>query len=781
MPTIPRVKCTYFLLIEDKCDFTNDTNTEIYGKLVKEVIETYPDGGLPAIVPVNNDLNFEMTIYSNQLSLLNGSNPNRTNLSVIDLGDCAKKLIQANHLPENTDLIVLKLENLSKDKNGKSVQYEVYAPGTGQKLDLSVCSDIKIEIKYPVVLDDETKKLYDELKSQGYDLFDKNNKFYTDICTPYKSDDGTDIILADRNNDFFAKHEIVCQANCEFSSYNDASSYVSCKCDAVESDRMEAEEPAKVTAKTNFDSFVDILAYSNYKVLYCYKLVFRAVTFYKNFGSILTMLYFIGYCISFGFFWYNGFLTPLKIEIAKLFKKKHDIRNLRSNIDNDKNKIQNLNKITKVNIVSNTKLKEVFEKNDDKNKIPKIIGNKDITMKSNDLIDSKANMNTVNTKGNLKRTLKNRRSNRNVHIVDLNNKEIKQKENMERNKNITYTTPENKNIAIKSYKNQTIKTNVLKENFPPKKKGDLIDNNDENNLKSNLGSDKNLIEDDIVIHKSRSNLKISSLKEQKSFTKEDLSLIKDSQKSNINLGKEKPRPEDNPEKKEKKVYDDYELNHLEYSEALKNDYRLFLRIYWSLLKREHPIIHTFLAWNDYNLFFVKLSKFFFLVTTVMALDALFFSNDAMHDIYTSGGSFNFGTHFVQMVLSIIVYEAFQVLLNYLTLTDIDYYKIKGKKDTISQIEVVNIIKCIKYKLMGFYISTFLIFLFYWYLNSAFCAVYEYTQGPFAIDTFVCLIFAWIYPLALYLAPAGLRKFSFVCLRMKGLRIIYRVSQFIPIF
>ena len=554
----------------------------------------------------------------------------------------------------------------------------------------------------------------------------------------------------------------------------------------VESERIEAEQPTKVTEKKDVDSFIDILKFSNYKVLYCYNLVFRGVTFYKNFGSILTMLYFIGYCISFGFFCYKGFLTQFKLEIAKLFRKKHDIRNIRANFDsniniNNKIKIPNINKDTKINIVSNTKLKEVFEKNDDKNKIPKIIGNKDITMKSNDLIDSKANMNTANTKGNLKRTLKNRRSNRNVHIVDLNNKEIKQKENMERNKNITYTTPENKNIAIKSYKNQTIKTNVLKENFPPKKKGDLIDNNDENNLKSNLGSDKNLIEDDIVIHKSRSNLKISSLKEQKSFTKEDLSLIKDSHKSNINLGKEKPRSEDNSEKKEKKVYDDYELNHLEYSEALKNDYRLFLRIYWSLLKREHPIIHTFLAWNDYNLFFVKLSKFFFLVTTVMALDALFFSNDAMHDIYTSGGSFNFGTHFVQMVLSIIVYEAFQVLLNYLTLTDIDYYKIKGKKDTISQIEVVNIIKCIKYKLMGFYISTFLIFLFYWYLNSAFCAVYEYTQGPFAIDTFVCLIFAWIYPLALYLAPAGLRKFSFVCLRMKGLRIIYRVSQFIPIF
>ena len=45
------------------------------------------------------------------------------NVSIIDLGDCAKKLIAANHLPENTDLIILKLETLTMDKNGKSVQY----------------------------------------------------------------------------------------------------------------------------------------------------------------------------------------------------------------------------------------------------------------------------------------------------------------------------------------------------------------------------------------------------------------------------------------------------------------------------------------------------------------------------------------------------------------------------------------------------------------------------------------------------------------------------------
>ena len=369
-PTIPRIRCTYNLLIEDKCDFTNDTNTEIYGELRNDVVETFPVGGEPAGVQISGNLYFGMSLVSTESSILDGTKPNIKNISVIDLGDCAKKLIAAYGLPADTDLIILRLESLGMDKNGKSVQYEVYAPGSNQKLDLSKCSDTKIKIVYPVTLDEETQKLYDELKSQGYDLFDKNNKFYTDICTPYKSAEGADIILADRNNDFFAKHEIVCQANCEFYGYNAATSYVSCICDAADKERIEAEQPQKATEK-KIDSFVDILKFSNYKVLYCYNLVFRAVTFYKNFGSILSLLYFIGYLISFGFFWYKGFLTPLKKEIAKLFKKKHDIRNISSNLNNFKNnninkKDKNLNiniNNKKVNIVTDTKLKEVMNNN----------------------------------------------------------------------------------------------------------------------------------------------------------------------------------------------------------------------------------------------------------------------------------------------------------------------------------------------------------------------------------------------------------------------------------
>ena len=659
--------------------------------------------------------------------------------------------------------------NLKSDE--KSIQYEVYAPGQNQKLDLSVCSKTKVEILYPIQLDEETQKIYDNLKSQGYDLFDKNNKFYKDICTPYKSADGTDIILADRNNDFFAKHEIICQANCDYSSFSSDSSFVKCDCDVVEKEKIEAEEPKRVTSKGDVDSFVDILKFSNYKVLYCYNLVFRGETFSKNLGSIFTLLYFIGYCICFGFFCYQG-LKQFKLEVSRLFRRKHDIRNIKvndiikTNININENKNQNKEK--KVNIIANSKLKELMDKDTNKiNKNDNLNKNKKDNnvmsiFKEKEPVDSSVNLINSNSKSNLQ--------NKQTNLIGVNDKTAKVKDNMKITENITNTYGNiRKNIDIKNNKEPTSKTKITKGEFPPKRNS----NNNANSM--------NIMDSNIIIHQNKNSRKDFGENEKKSFTKEEFLNKEEEQKGTNQIIDEKQAVKDKIIQKKKVILSDYELNHLDYIDALSLDNRIFLRIYWSLLKREHPIIYTFMAWNDYNLFFVKLSKFFFLITTVMALDALFFSNDAMHDIYVTGGSYGFGNHFTQMVLTIIIYEPLQILLNYLTFTDIDYYKIKARKDTITQKEVVGIINCIKYRLIGYYAFTFLLFLFYWYLNSAFCAVYENTQGYFIADSFLCFIFALIYPLILYLAPTGLRKISFICRKANNLKIVYKISQFIPVF
>ena len=68
-----------------------------------------------------------------------------------------------------------------------------------------------MDIYIPIELSEDTKIKYENLKSQGYDLFDKNSSFYTDICTPYNSPEGTDVSLSTRNSEFYNSTETSCQ------------------------------------------------------------------------------------------------------------------------------------------------------------------------------------------------------------------------------------------------------------------------------------------------------------------------------------------------------------------------------------------------------------------------------------------------------------------------------------------------------------------------------------------------------------------------------------------
>ena len=56
-------------------------------------------------------------------------------------------------------------------------------------------------------MSEKTQKIYNSLKEQGYNLFDKNDKFYHDLCTPYKSIDGTDVMLIDWKNDIYENNK----------------------------------------------------------------------------------------------------------------------------------------------------------------------------------------------------------------------------------------------------------------------------------------------------------------------------------------------------------------------------------------------------------------------------------------------------------------------------------------------------------------------------------------------------------------------------------------------
>ena len=76
-------------------------------------------------------------------------------------------------------------------------------------------------------------------------------------------------------------------------------------------------------------------------------------------------------------------------------------------------------------------------------------------------------------------------------------------------------------------------------------------------------------------------------------------------KKNININNENISIEEKFE-----ILTDYELNELNYEEALKKDYRNFIQLYFSLIKIKHLLLFTFFLIKAYNSYIIKIYIFF---------------------------------------------------------------------------------------------------------------------------------------------------------------------------
>ena len=90
-------------------------------------------------------------------------------------------------------------------------------------------------------------------------------------------------------------------------------------------------------------------------------------------------------------------------------------------------------------------------------------------------------------------------------------------------------------------------------------------------------------------------------------------------------------------------YEDYEINDLSYNLALIYDKRTYCQYYGSLLKANHNLIFSFCNNTDYNSKIIKIDLFFIEFAIYYAVNAVFFDDETMHEIYVSKGSFDFET------------------------------------------------------------------------------------------------------------------------------------------
>ena len=323
------------------------------------------------------DLIIEEDSMVYQLTSPNNQNNNEYyNYSIILLGDCEKKLREHYNINDNRTLIIFKLEYFEEGSLIPIVEYEIYYPYKNEKLNLSICEDIPIDLVIPVTINEN--EIY------KYNL---SSDFYNDICFPYTTENGTDIILTDRKNEYYKKNLALCEDNCVFVKYDKRTKKAICQCKVKSTFKSFLD--FSFDKDKLLDNIINIKNKINIYVVKCYKLLFSKEGLIKNIGSYILLII---------------ILLNIPLGIIFLFKEYKllhiQINNIITNNSKRKNKsklrgsqIYRINKKSQIKLDSN--------KNEIKGKIknipPKRQSQKiDIFVsdsKTNDLINGKSNNN----------------------------------------------------------------------------------------------------------------------------------------------------------------------------------------------------------------------------------------------------------------------------------------------------------------------------------------------------------------------------------------------------
>ena len=98
-----------------------------------------------------------------------------------------------------------------------------------QKLNLSLISEINIEIRLPNTLKKFNLDLIIKTKSLGYNIFNLNDSFYNDICSVFTYN-GSDISLSERKKLLDFSDDNLCLVGCDYTNFDINTLRPMCSC-----------------------------------------------------------------------------------------------------------------------------------------------------------------------------------------------------------------------------------------------------------------------------------------------------------------------------------------------------------------------------------------------------------------------------------------------------------------------------------------------------------------------------------------------------------------------
>ena len=260
------------------------------------------------LIASNNEIIYQITTTDNQ------KNNIYSNLSTINLGDCEDKLKDTYEIEKNLSLIIFKVEYDMPGLLIPVIGYEVYHPINKSQLDLNYCKDYLVKINIPVSIDEDN--LY---------KYDPTSEYYNDQCSTYTTDNGTDIILNDRINEYIDNNLSLCENNCTYKGYDKDSKKALCECDA----KINIESISTINNIENIlsNNIAKDNTTSNFVVIKCINTLFTKDGLITNIASYILIIAFLFFAISSIIFYKcgNEIIENYIYEILRLKKKNKKI------------------------------------------------------------------------------------------------------------------------------------------------------------------------------------------------------------------------------------------------------------------------------------------------------------------------------------------------------------------------------------------------------------------------------------------------------------------------
>ena len=323
---------------EDFIDFTHFTQSsqlekilEFYNdedimksktNLSKEELENNLDNILE-LIEIGKNYEINGNNYNASITPINLLNPSKS--AFIDLTVCEEILRKHYNLSKIELLTIFQIERDKNDKQALTdqVEYAVYN-NKKQKLNLSYCDDIQIQIKYNIKdythLNTTMIKYYADL---GIDIFNRQDSFFNDLCYPF-SISNADIILKDRLLDIYQNYSL-CDNECKYKEIDIEKMSVTCSCQVKTEIETKVYKP--ILAKIIENSF----KYSNFGVIKCYKLVFSVDDKLNNLGFFIFLIFSICHLPLFIYYFKNR-IKSIQVYVYKEMQKNNYISKIKNPI-----------------------------------------------------------------------------------------------------------------------------------------------------------------------------------------------------------------------------------------------------------------------------------------------------------------------------------------------------------------------------------------------------------------------------------------------------------------